>query len=129
MTTRPGHRAGAFIMSCAQGPSGASPCPKMEGPVEIDTISDMATLRAHIDSLDEQLIDLLAQRHALIDQAARIKKRIGLPARLDDRVEEVVANAGRHAASRGLDPALIAHIWRQLVEAAIAQEDRHLNGE
>ena len=72
---------------------------------------------------------IAARRHALIAQAARIKERIGLPARIDDRVEEVVANAGRHAASRGLDPALIQNIWRQLVEAAIAQEDRFLNGD
>ena len=48
---------------------------------------------------------------------------------IDERVEEVVANAGRHAASRGLDRALIENIWRQLVEAAIAQEDRYLNGD
>jgi isochorismate pyruvate lyase len=97
--------------------------------MQIDDISDMATLRNHIDAVDEQLITLLARRHALIAQAARIKERIGLPARIDDRVEEVVANAGRHAASRGLDPALIQNIWRQLVEAAIAQEDRFLNGD
>ncbi|WP_230312454.1 chorismate mutase [Paracoccus lichenicola] len=97
--------------------------------MQIDDIPDMATLRAHIDALDERLVGLLAQRHALIAQAARIKKRIGLPARIDDRVEEVVANAGRHAASRGLDRALIENIWRQLVEAAIAQEDRYLNGD
>lgn len=97
--------------------------------MRIDDISDMATLRAHIDALDEQLVALLAQRHALIARAATIKERIGLPARIDDRVEEVVANARHHAASHGLDAALIETIWRQLVEAAIAQEDRHLNGD
>lgn len=97
--------------------------------MQTDDISDMNTLRAHIDALDEQVIGLLAQRHALIARAAQIKKQIGLPARIDDRVEEVVANAGRHAALRGLDRALIENIWRQLVEAAIAQEDRYLNGD
>lgn len=97
--------------------------------MQIDDIPDMASLRAQIDAVDEQLVALLAQRHALIERAARIKERIGLPARIDARVEEVVANAGRHAASRGLDPALIEDIWRQLVEAAIAQEDRYLNGD
>ncbi|WP_374303333.1 chorismate mutase [Paracoccus sp. (in: a-proteobacteria)] len=97
--------------------------------MQIDDIPDMATLRAHIDAVDEQLVALLAQRHALIARAAQIKQKIGLPARIDERVEEVVANAGRHAASHGLDRALIENIWRQLVEAAIAQEDRHLNGD
>ena len=69
------------------------------------------------------------QRIWALARAAEIKAGIGLPARIDDRVEEVVANAGRHAASHGLDRALIEAIWRQLVEAAIAQEDRHLNGD
>lgn len=97
--------------------------------MQIDDIPDMATLRAHIDATDERLVALLAHRHALIARAARIKKQVGLPARIDERVEEVVANAGRHAASHGLDRRLIETIWRQLVEAAIAQEDRHFNGD
>ena len=95
----------------------------------ISDIQDMTTLRAHIDALDRQLVTLLAERSALIARAAEIKSQIGLPARIDNRVEEVVANAGSHAASLGLDRALIENIWRQMVEAAIAQEDRHLNGD
>ena len=97
--------------------------------MQIDDIPDMATLRAHIDALDEQIVAMLARRRDLIARAAEIKAGIGLPARIDDRVEEVVANAGRHAASYGLDRALIEAIWRQLVEAAIAQEDRYLDGD
>ena len=100
--------------------------PKM---TQFDDIPDMTALRARIDSLDAQLIALLADRSALIDRAARIKLRDGLPARIDARVEEVVANARRHAAAAGLDPELIEHIWRRLIDAAIAQEDRHLKGE
>lgn len=97
--------------------------------MQIDDIPDMATLRAHIDALDKQIVAMLARRRDLIARAAEIKAGIGLPARIDDRVEEVVANAGRHAASHGLDRALIEAIWRQLVEAAIAQEDRYLDGD
>ncbi|MBK4214788.1 chorismate mutase [Paracoccus caeni] len=94
-----------------------------------EDIHDMTTLRAHIDALDQKVITLLAERSTLIARAAQIKSNIGLPARIEDRVEEVVANAGSHAASLGLDRALIENIWRQLVEAAIAQEDRHLKGD
>ena len=96
---------------------------------QIDDIPDMPALRARIDALDEQIVTLLAERSALIDRAARIKARDGLPARIDARVEEVVANARRHAADAGLSPDLIEDIWRKLIEAAIAQEDRHLKGD
>lgn len=95
----------------------------------IDDIPDMPALRARIDALDRQLIDLFAQRSALIDRAARIKAGQDLPARIGWRVDEVVENARRNAVSAGLDGDLMATIWRQLVEAAIAQEDRHLKGD
>lgn len=100
--------------------------PKMS---QIDDIPDMPTLRAEIDALDAALMVLFARRRDLIDRAAHIKAHKGLPARIDWRVEEVVANARRHAADAGLDPDLFENIWRQLVEAAIAQEDRHLRGD
>jgi isochorismate pyruvate lyase len=92
-------------------------------------IPDMTALRARIDALDAELVALLAERHALIARAAEIKARDGLPARIDARVAEVITNAGAAARARGLDRDLIESIWRQLVEAAIAQEERHLNGD
>lgn len=95
----------------------------------MNDIPDMPSLRVRIDALDAELIALLAQRSALIERAARIKARDGLPARIDARVEEVVANARRHAENAGLDADLIEHIWRRLIDAAIRQEDRHLRGD
>ncbi|MDB6176428.1 chorismate mutase [Paracoccus sp. Z330] len=95
---------------------------------QFDDIADMTALRLKIDEVDGQLISLLAQRRELIDRAAQIKAREGLPARIDWRVEEVVENARRNARAAGLDPDLIGPIWRALVEAAIAQEDSHLKG-
>lgn len=94
--------------------------------MQTDDSPDMATLRARIDALDADLIALLARRHALIDRAAQIKARAGLPARIEARVEAVVLNARRHAVAHGLDPELIESLWRQIVEAAIAHEERHL---
>ncbi|MGZ3215748.1 chorismate mutase [Paracoccus sp. T5] len=94
---------------------------------KIEDIPDMPSLRAEIDALDARLMALLAQRHALIDRAAQIKAGNGMPARIDDRVEEVVANVRRHAQAHGLDPDLYDRLWRQLIEAAIAQEERQLN--
>lgn len=96
---------------------------------DIDDIPDMPSVRAEIDALDERLIAMLAQRSRLIDRAARIKTVESLPARIDWRVEEVVANARRHAAREGLDPDLIEALWRQIIDAAIDQEDRHLKGD
>lgn len=89
--------------------------------------SAMHDLRARIDVLDAKLIALLSQRSALIDEAARIKLREQLPARIDSRVEEVAANARRLAGPAGLDPDLAENLWRMMMEHFIAQEDRVLS--
>ncbi len=89
--------------------------------------SAMHDLRARIDALDARLIALLAERSALIDEAAWIKSREHLPARIDSRVEEVAANARRLAGPAGLDPDLAEGLWRLMMEHFIAQEDRVLS--
>lgn len=91
--------------------------------------SAMPELRARIDALDARLIALLVERSALIDEAARIKARERLPARITSRVEEVAANARRLADASGIDPDLAEGIWRLMMEYFIAQEDRLLSGD
>jgi isochorismate pyruvate lyase len=86
----------------------------------------MAELRAQIDRIDRALLDLLAERAAYIDRAIELKPGEGMPARTTARVAEVLANVRAGAAQRGLDPALMARIWTELIEAAIAHEERTL---
>ncbi|MCV2865655.1 chorismate mutase, partial [Defluviimonas sp. WL0075] len=50
----------------------------------------------------------------------------GLPARIEDRVEEVVAKVRARAEADGLDPALVEDLWRRLIEWSIAREERRL---
>ena len=86
----------------------------------------MAHIRAEIDRLDEELVALFAQRTAYIDRAAAIKEQVGLPARIDDRVEQVVANVRRHAAAHGLPPDKLEKLWRKLIDWSIEREEDHL---
>ncbi|MEM9046192.1 MAG: chorismate mutase [Pseudomonadota bacterium] len=85
----------------------------------------MAALRRTIDAHDQGLLVQLAQRRDLISRAAEIKQDTGLPARIDERVEEVVARVRGGAGRHGLDPDLMERIWRDLIEAAIALEEEH----
>jgi len=86
----------------------------------------MAELRAEIDRLDEALVALFAERTAYIDRAAEIKTQVLLPARIDSRVEEVVANVRRHAETHGLPPDKIEKLWRKLIDWSIAREEDRL---
>lgn len=86
----------------------------------------MADVREGIDRLDEELVRLLATRAAYIDAAARIKAGIDWPARIESRVEQVVANVCAHGQSHGLPPALLEGLWRPLIEWSIAREEAQL---
>ncbi len=87
---------------------------------------NMAQIRAEIDALDEELVRLFALRAGYIDRAAVIKAQVDLPARIDDRVEEVVSNVRRHAAIHGLPPDLVEKLWRRLIDWSIAREEAAL---
>ncbi len=87
---------------------------------------DMRELRAEIDRIDRDLVELLRQRADCIDRAIEIKAVEGLPARIEDRVEEVLAKVRSAAEAQGLDPALAAEIWVRLIEWSIAREQRVL---
>ncbi|MEF2072394.1 chorismate mutase [Consotaella aegiceratis] len=90
--------------------------------------TSMEELRAEIDRVDDALFDLFAERMTYIHRAAELKAGIGLPANIPTRVDQVVENARRRAAAHGLAPELYGSIWEKIVEAAIAEEERRLNG-
>jgi isochorismate pyruvate lyase len=86
----------------------------------------MAELREAIDQLDAALVALIVRRARYIDRAIALKPAEGIPARAEDRVEEVVSNVRRLAEDSGLDPDLVERIWRDLIEWSIAREARIL---
>ncbi|MDC0738774.1 chorismate mutase [Cognatishimia sp. SS12] len=99
----------------------------MNNPLTAQDCTDMSEVRAGIDRLDKALVALLAERATFIDRAVALKSENGWPARIPDRVEEVVQNVRREAEAQGLDSALIERIWRQLIDWSIDREERGLN--
>jgi isochorismate pyruvate lyase len=83
----------------------------------------MHELRAAIDALDAGIVAALAQRAAYIDRAIALKPAERLPARIDERVEEVVAHVRARALAEGLDPALVESLWRRLIDWSIDREE------
>ncbi|WP_372572081.1 chorismate mutase [Ruegeria jejuensis] len=97
--------------------------PPLKAPQDCETMQD---LRVQIDRLDQQLVDMLRTRARYIDRASQLKPGEGLPARIPDRVEEVVANVRAKAGQSGLDPDLAEQLWRILIDWSIAREERVL---
>ncbi len=94
--------------------------------IDAPRIDTLAQARVLIDAIDVEMIDLLARRTAIVARVAQIKHREGLPARLHDRVWEVLDNVVRQAAQTGVDPGLVERLWREMIEHFIAQEEQVL---
>ena len=86
----------------------------------------MQELRAQIDKLDRHLIEMLVTRAGYIDRASELKPGEGLPARIPERVEEVVQRVRESSGDLGMDPDLAEKLWRILIDWSIAREERVL---
>lgn len=84
---------------------------------------NMGDLRALIDDIDRRLIAHLTLRQRCIDRAIELKPQAGLPARIDDRVQEVINNVREAASDNGLDPDLAGFLWEHLINWSIAREE------
>ena len=89
-----------------------------KSPEECET---MAEVRVGVDSLDRELMRLIAVRFGYMRAAARIKPERG-HVRDEARKAEVIANVREDARRDGLPDQAIAEIWDRLVEASIAYE-------
>ncbi|NBQ91816.1 MAG: prephenate dehydratase [Betaproteobacteria bacterium] len=86
-----------------------------------DANASLAPLRAQIDALDHQILDLLNQRARVAELVGQIKRAEGTPFFRPDRVAQVINQITR--ANPG--PLLNSHItaiWREIMSACLALE-------
>lgn len=83
----------------------------------------MADVRAGVDVLDRELVELLARRFGYMRAAARIKPSRN-QVRDEARKAEVIAAAQKAAVELGVPETLVAKFWEELVETSIAYEMR-----
>ena len=90
-------------------------------PIEPAKCNDMTEVRAGVDSVDAQLVELLAVRFAYMDAAARIKTERNA-VRDEARKQQVLKNVQGAAIGSGIPVEVVADLWERLVEASIAYE-------
>ena len=80
-------------------------------------------LRTTLTELDEQLLELVAQRQALSEQVASVKRATGRATRDFGREREVILR-GRNTAQRlGVSPDLAESLLRQLIQSSLATQE------
>jgi isochorismate pyruvate lyase len=86
-----------------------------------DTAPALAEIRTAIDTLDAEIVRLLARREALVRRAAPLKADVQA-VRAPDRVAEVVAKVRGLAGEAGGDPDVVERIYRGIIQAFIEME-------
>jgi isochorismate pyruvate lyase len=93
----------------------------MQASPEPEDCQTMTEVRAGVDAIDRQVVELIARRFRFMDAAARIKSDRGI-VRDEERKAEVLAKVDRAAEQAGVDRVLMATIYEQLIERSIAYE-------
>ena len=73
-------------------------------------------LREEIESIDRELVELIAQRTYVADTIARVKDERGLPTVDEQQEQRVMDRAGKNAERFDVDSNLVKAIFRLLIE-------------
>lgn len=85
----------------------------------------LSNIRIEIDHIDRELIRLLAQRQVLVEKAGRLKpKGDKVAVQASDRVAQVIANRRKEVLELGLSPDVAESVWRSMIQAFIALEEK-----
>ena len=78
-------------------------------------------LRTALTAVDDQLVELIAERQRLVEQISARKLQSGTPTRDFQREKEVLSNAGRKAKALGLPPRVAEEILGLLIETSLTK--------
>ncbi len=85
---------------------------------ESPAIQPLPVLRAMIDAIDHEVIQLLARRNGLVAQIAQYKREHGIPIRDLKREREIFSDRASRAMPLGLPPQLIESLYRLILWAS-----------
>jgi isochorismate pyruvate lyase len=91
---------------------------------ELSAKDEMADVRRVIDALDDEIVALFAKRQRQIERAARVKPSLELPARVPERIDEVLARVLGAARREGLSMELALTVWTHVIEWSISYEEK-----
>ena len=83
----------------------------------------LSKLRDQIDAVDQQIIDLLAERLRLVGEVGEVKTKHGLPIYAPDREAAMLAKRRAEAEKKGVPANLIEDILRRTMRESYASEN------
>jgi len=87
--------------------------------------NSMDDVRAEIDRIDEELVDLICERFAYVDRAWQLKNAPA-DAEVPWRIQQVIDKVRARAEKNDLPPELVEALWRQMIGWFIQYEEENL---
>ncbi|AFI86170.1 bifunctional chorismate mutase/prephenate dehydrogenase [Aggregatibacter actinomycetemcomitans] len=84
----------------------------------------LAELREQIDSLDHELLQLLAKRQQVVHKVGEVKQQHGLPIYAPQREAEMLQRKREAAEQMGLSPNLIEDVLRRIMRESYVSENQ-----
>ncbi len=81
-------------------------------------------LRARLNDIDKKLLELVAQRQAVVQDIGRVKRDSGTGTRDFKREREVLVQARKNAAAAGVSPALGEALLRLLIRESLTSQEQ-----
>src|SRR5690348_2766406 len=81
-------------------------------------------LRRKLDTLDRQLLQLIAERQATSRQVAQVKRATGYPTRDYGREREVILAARDEASDMGVSPDTAEAVMRLLIRSSLTTQEQ-----
>jgi chorismate mutase/prephenate dehydrogenase len=86
--------------------------------------AQLEELRQQIDSVDGQLVELLASRAALTTRIGEYKSQVGLPIYVPEREAELISRRRLQAEHQGVSPALVEDLLRRIMRESYHTQNR-----
>src|SRR5580704_12151641 len=83
----------------------------------------LAGLRQRVTDIDRQLIALVAERKAVSEEVARVKRATGKPTRDYERERDVILGVRTMAQERGVSPELAEQLMRLLIRSSLTTQE------
>ena len=89
------------------------------------TAGELLELRQRLDEIDTGIVDLIAERQAVVTTIAEHKLKTNLPLRHYEREREVIERGVARAESRGLSGAVARDILQTLIHHSLSNQETH----
>lgn len=94
---------------------------------EYTTTDDLQILRAEIDQLDDQLMNLLSKRLRICREIGQYKKEHNLTVLQSNRYSEILDKRGKQGVQYGLSAESVANIFEEIHQESVRQQLKIIN--